>query len=112
MFPREEGWTLSVLAGGQYRGWGTEGGKQGVFRNVSHFDQGHQRPGSRDFREPRTFERRALWEEGVVYDDLEEHSGGNNGGGQPKDKRVEMFTGQWRVEWCRSKNASEGVTFS
>lgn len=47
-----------------------------------------------------------------VYDDLEEHSGGNSGGGQPKDKKVEMFTGQWRAEWCRSKNASEGVTFS
>lgn len=75
------------------------GGKQGVFRNVSHFKQGYQRHGSRDFKEPRklvirTFGRRALWEEGAVCDDLEEHSGGNSGDGQPKYKRVERFAGQ------------------
>lgn len=93
------------------------GGKQGVFRNVPHFKQGYQRHGSRDFREPRklvirAFGRRALWEESAVCDDLEEHSGGNGGDGQPKDKRVEMFAEQWRVEWYRSKKAREGGTSS
>lgn len=35
-----------------------------------------------------------MWEEGVVYSDLEEHLSYNRGGGQPKGKRVEEV---WRA---------------
>lgn len=65
---------------------------------------------SRDLKELRklviwTFGRRALWGDGVVYNDLEEHSGDNSSDEQPKDKRAERFRGWWRAEWYRSEKA-------